>query len=494
MKDKLLSQRGQLSLQILIFSTVAVILLTGFLSWSYAISDSVIRAGERFSALQIAEAGINYYRWHLAHNPRDYQDGTGAAGPYTHNYYDKDGNVVGQFVLDITPPVSGGTVVTVQSTGLITEDPKISKILKVKMGIPSFTKFAAVTNNDVRFGPGTEVYGAIQSNGGIHFDGIAHNVVSSALSSYKDPDHAGNSEFGVHTHVNQPPATGITNTFIAAEAPPSPVANRPDVFIIGRQFPVPAIDFTGITANLTQIKTDAASGGIYLAPSGAKGYHIILKTNNTFDLYKVTAIMKAPNGCVSVLGEQNWGTWSIDTGGEAFVKNYNLPLNNLIFVEDNVWVEGQINQARLTIAAGVFPYNNSNMASITVNNNLLYTNFDGRDAIGLIAQGDFNVGMVSLDTLTIDAALIAQNGRAGRDYYKASTSNGQQRCSPYDTRSTINLYGMIMSYGRYGFAYTDGTGYATRNIIYDPNLLYAPPPSFPLAASTYQIISWEEIK
>ena len=488
-KDK----SGQIALQIIMFSTIATILLTGFLSWGYAVSDAVIRSGERFSAEQIAEAGIEYYRWHLAHDPHDFQDGTGHAGPYTHIYSNKNGNQVGQFILDITPPVQGSTIVTVQSTGLITEDPKISKILKVRMGIPSFTKFAAALNDNVRFGQGTDVYGAIYSNGGIHFDGTAHNLILSALPSYKDPDHAGNSEFGVHTHVNPPPATGVTNTFIAAEAPPSPVMNRPDVFFVGRQFPVPAIDFTGITANLTQIKADASSSGVYFPPSGASGYHIVLKTNNTFDLYLVNSVMRAPNGCVSVLGQQNWGTWSIDTGGETFVKTYNFPSNNLIFVEDNLWIDGQINNAKLTIAAGVFPFNNSNMASITVNNNLLYTNFDGKDSLGLIAQGDFNVGLVSADTLTIDGALIAQNGRAGRDYYKSGTNN-QGRCSPYDTRSTLNLYGMLMSYGRYGFAYTDGTGYTTRNITYDPNLLYGPPPSFPSAANTYQVISWEEIK
>ena len=53
---------------------------------------------------------------------------------------------------------------------------------------------------------------------------------------------------------------------------------------------------------------------------------------------------------------------------------------------------------------------------------------------------------------------------------------------------------MIGSYQRYGFAYTDGTGYQTRNLIYDVNLLYGPPPSFPLTTDTYQTISWEEVK
>ncbi len=53
---------------------------------------------------------------------------------------------------------------------------------------------------------------------------------------------------------------------------------------------------------------------------------------------------------------------------------------------------------------------------------------------------------------------------------------------------------MIASNKRYGFSYTDGTGYDIRNIIYDANMLYAPPPSFPLTTDQYSIISWEEVK
>ena len=52
---------------------------------------------------------------------------------------------------------------------------------------------------------------------------------------------------------------------------------------------------------------------------------------------------------------------------------------------------------------------------------------------------------------------------------------------------------MIATNLRYGFAYTDGTGYDIRNIEYDGNLLYGPPPSFPQATTQYQIISWQQL-
>ena len=105
----------------------------------------------------------------------------------------------------------------------------------------------------------------------------------------------------------------------------------------------------------------------------------------------------------------------------------------------------------------------------------------------MVAQNNFNVGLLSNDTLTIDGALMAQNGRVGRHYYSSS-------CGSSYRRSTLNLYGMIGTNIRYGFAYTDGTGYATRNINYDGGFLYAPPPSFPLSSDQYEVISWKELQ
>jgi hypothetical protein len=163
----------------------------------------------------------------------------------------------------------------------------------------------------------------------------------------------------------------------------------------------------------------------------------------------------------------------------------------VIFVDDDLWIDGIINSARLTIAAGIIGSTNpADYSNITINTDLLYTNFNGFDVIGLIAQGNINAGLVSDDDLTIDAALVAENGRVGRFYYSTACVIGSTN---YYTRSVISLLGMIATNKRYGFAYTDNTGYVTRNINYDGNLLYSPPPSFPLAGSQYQIISWQEI-
>ncbi len=483
------NQKGIVLINTLIFLSLALAFLSFFVAWSASSLKLAQRSLHKEQALQIAEAGIEYYRWHLAHAGSDFQDGTGQAGPYVHNFYDKDGDLIGAFTLTITPPITGSTIVTIKSEGYAIGNSNLKRRIQVRLAIPSFAKYSVVANEAMRFGEGTEVFGPIHSNGGIRFDGIAHNLVTSAVSTYNDADHTGNNEFGVHTHVNAPPSSGVTSSFRSAEAPNNAVPNRSDVFMAGRQFPVPQADFTGIASDLAAIKADAISGGRYLAASGSLGYHITLKTDDTFDVYRVTNLTSASNSCStnSTGTDPTWGTWSIrSNNGQVFVANYANPANGLIFVEDNVWIDGTINTARLTIAAGKFPDNVSQRKNITVNADLRYTNYDGQDVIALIAQEDINVGMVSSSTLRIDAALMAINGRAGRHYYSSS-------CSPYHNRTLLTLYGMIGTNKRYGFAYTDGTGYDTRTIIYDANLLYGPPPSFPLTSDKYSIISWDEL-
>jgi len=463
---------------VLVFGSIGIVIIGGLVSW--AIGSAQLSRAKLNSevAFHIAEAGVNYYRWHLAHAANDFQDGTGQPGPYLHEFRDKDNKLIGYYSLVITPPPIGSTVVTIDSIGYTVKNPNHQRQVRVQLAIPSLARYAVASNSDIRFGSGTIIYGPIHSNGGIRFDGLAHNIVTSAKSQYDDPDHSGPNEFGVHTHIS--PTDPL---------PPAPVPNRTDVFIAGRQFPVPVIDFAGISGDLAQIKFDAQANGRYFASSGALGYRLVLQNNDTFMLYRINSLRNPPGGCNNTANQSGWGTWSIGTAGNAqtLLGTYNNPANGLIFVEDNLWVEGQINTARLTIASARFPENPSTHTSITINNNLLYTNYDGQDVIALIAQNNINVGLYSADALQIDAALLAKNGRVGRYYYS-------QSCGSTYIRNTITLNGMIASNQRYGFAYTDGTGYQNRNINYDANLLYGPPPSFPLTTDQYSLISWEEVR
>jgi len=449
------------------------------------------------SALSVAEAGINYYLWHLAHDPTDYQDGTGGPGPYVHDYKDASGNVIGKYTLNITPPPLGSSVTTVETVGQLTGSPQTRKIV-AQLGIPSFARYAVIANETIRFGYGTEIFGPIHSNGGLRFDGIANDIVTSAVASYNDPDHNGANEFGVHTHRDPPPPDpnpNINENFRPLEASPNPVPSRPDVFKAGRQFPVPNVDFNAITTDLSNLRTKAKTpDGFYIDHEpGAIGYRIHLK-DDTFDLYKVTATTAQCQG--KVLNDDSWG--QVDTYGitteSPVILNRDFPPNGIIFVEDQLWVEGKIDTAQLTIAAAKIGATSTEEKSIAINNDILYTHSDGSDKLGLIAQKHIQIGLYSEDDLHIDAALLAQKGRVGRNNF-LKPSLWQENCGPTYTRDKITVNGSIGTAKRYGFTWGTGcppsSGYCTRVLLFDSNLTITPPPSFPTTGS-FAILSWKE--
>lgn len=467
------SQRGVELIMVMVFIGVFAAISAALVNLALTERTASQSTREREVAFRIAEAGINYYRWHLAHNPEDYQDGTGGPGPYIHEYRDTDGNVIGEFQLSITPPQLGSTIATITSTGISAADAKKRRTIRAQVGVPAFSRYAVVANDNMRFGAGTETFGPIHANGGIRFDGVAHGIVTSAKETYTDPD-TGRTQDGVWT--SQP--------------------NPDDVFLGGTQFPVAAVDFDQITTEIATMNVAAQENGIHLPPSSGLGYHIVLKPDDTVDMYRVDTLARCrwrfffwwidvPD--VLSVGNQSPFTYQ---GGSSL--NVPLPSNGLIFVQDDVWVEGQIDGAGVTIVAAEEPFA-TGTANIYLQNDLVYTNTDGSDTIGLLAQNDISVVFYSEDNLQIDSALIAQKGRVGRVYYIVpGFTHDPPNCNAYESRDTITLNGSIATNQRYGFAYTDGTGYTTRNINYDPNLNFGPPPWFPTTGE-YSVLSWEEL-
>ena len=253
--------KGALLLGVLVMGAAGILVLGGLVSWGVSNLKLTRQTVNREMALQIAEAGVEYYRWHLSEAPDDFTDGTGEAGPYEHNFFDRTGNLIGKYYLEIEPSTTTGIII-VRSRGETLTVPLVSRTIEVKLVKPSLVKYAFLANSLIRFGQGTEVFGPIHSNNGVRLDGLAHNLVTSALEQYQDPDHEEGEEFAVHTHINPPPPPdNYVSSFRPDEAPPSLVASRPDIFMAGRQFPVPAIDFAGLTSSLIELKTLAEGNG-----------------------------------------------------------------------------------------------------------------------------------------------------------------------------------------------------------------------------------------
>ncbi|MFA6184164.1 MAG: hypothetical protein WC682_03600 [Parcubacteria group bacterium] len=461
---------------VLAYTLIIISIISIFLTASLRVVVSNIQYGinreSKEEALQVAEAGVYFYRWYLAHQVagltkkqiRQFWNLGTAYGVST--AYEDDFNGVGTYSIEVIPPQSNSTIVIATVTGWTYKNPNMRRTVKVRFRQPSWSEFSVLCDSDIRFGSGTEVYGPIHSNGGVRFDAIAHNIVSSGVAKYNDPDHSGGDEFGVHTH--DAPVDPL---------PPSAVPSRTDVFIAGREFPVPVKDFNGVLSDMADMKSEAgctnvgtycasdtisSANGRYFNNSGY-GRHIILRTDDTMRVYRVT----------------NYNSTTDEISSEAPYVSYSIPDDGIIFVEDNVWVEGTISGKKITIVAADLAGGGDR--DVFIKKDIRYTNYDGSDIIGLVAQKDIEVTRDSNNFLRIDGALLAQSGRVGRDWFS----------SAYD-KDTITVNGSIATKLRYGFAYTDGTGYTNRNLIFDNNLLYFPPPYFP-TGTDYAIDSWEEL-
>ncbi len=414
----------------------------------------------REQALNIAEAGINYYRWQLAHDPTNYTN-------LTQTYKDPQGSEIGSYQLEITPPENGSTIVTVRSIGTTTNYPNLKRTITAQYGSTSFSNYVFLNNGSVWYGPGAVINGDIHSNNGIRMDGINTGRVTSAKDEYQC-----GSETGCHPPTKKPGVWGSGQDQALWE------------------FPVTPVDFDSIAFDFSTMRDSAQTNGLYLPSSGHAGYHIVLN-NNTFDVY--TVLNTGYYYGYSVPGE---GLGKNGQGGcrkryqiidsESHQGTYNVTDTTIVFAEDDLWVEGVLDGKMSIVAAG-FPLTSQNM-NIWIPNNLTYTNPNNINSLGLIAQNDIYFTRNVPNNFEINAALIAQKGRVirhGYFWWCEGTTNA--------VRNSLTINGSISSYSKSYWNYGDPleSGFTTRNINYDNNLLYTPPPYFP-TTDNFTLISWKE--
>lgn len=461
MKIKILkSNKGEVLLLMLFVMFIFSLTMFPIINWA-VIESKVIRSGvAREQALQIAEAGINYYQWHLAHFPSDYKDGTGANGPYVHDYTDFDTQtVIGQYSLVITAPTNGSTIVTIQSTGWTTANPQVKRTITARYGVPSLALYSFLSNAIIWIGSGETVNGQMQSNNGIRFDGTGNAPISSVKSTYTCPSSQGSPCPATKNGVWGSATQAVKNFW---------------------QFPVPAVDFSSLTSNLASMKSSAQSGGLYLPPSNTNGYSLVFNSAGTVSVYKVTSLRNTPTG-TDVNGVAH--NEDIDYNARSLQYTVAIPANGIMYIEDNTWVEGTV-KGRVMVAAAKLPYVASTAPTIYIPNNILYQAKDGTNVLGLLAQKDIIVTYNAPTNLEVDAALISQNGSTQFLYY-----------SPARIKNSISIYGSIMTFGQWTWTWVNGSGtnisgFTTTSSTYDNYLLYAPPPSFPLSSAGYKQLSW----
>lgn len=410
----------------------------------------------------VAEAGVNYYRWHLAHNPTDFTDGTGQPGPYLHAYTDPQGGTHGYYSLDITPPQPGSSVLVISSTGWSSALPDLTRTITVKYGKTSAASYAFLYNNHIWLTSGLNIInGPVHANGGIRSDAINNSIMSSALETYT-----------------------CTNKYGGC----SPPETKPGIWGDGHDqslwvFPVPQVDFNSFAADYDDLEAESQSVGVYLAPSTKWGYHLVFNSNGTFDVYEVNTASSIKGGKGTPGCDQLYSR--IDN--ETLLNSYQTSNYPLIFVEDDLWIEGTVTSS-LTVVAAKFPID-SEVTDIWLNGNLVYPAKNGTVQLGLISQKNIYMHRDVPDDFEIDAALMAQSGSILRHNYAATCADGNGNA----VRNSLSVYGSIIAAGesQWNWGETIDSGFINRTITFDANLRNNPPPYFP-DLGIYDVLSWTE--
>lgn len=468
--------RGAMVVLVLVFSAV-FLATTGALSGYIFVQHRLQAEKElRERALQIAEAGIDYYKWFLAHFPGDITDGTGQPGPYVHSYADPEGGTSGTFSLEIDGNVQCGvtTAIDITSTGKTTEDPTFSRVVSARYARPSVAEFAYIVNTNVWAGADRVITGKYHSNGGVRMDGDNLSSVTSSVSTWQCT-----SSFGCS------PTQTVAGVFGSG--------TNPTLW----SYPTPQVDFGGITVDLNAIKNYARNqGGLYFGPAGGesnkRGYQFIFKNDSTIDAYRVT-------NTTEVWGyttEDGWQKERNIIANKTFLGNYAIPANcSVIFAEDRLWIEGVI-VGKVTVASADISQPNHD-TDIILSNNITYLSNDGTNGLTVVAERNILIPLDSPQDMSLHGIFIAQTGRYGRNHYTTSGSNDVP--SSYDSfvqQGTLTTIGTIVSNGRTGTQWTCGgsfcSGYQNRIDSYDGRLASDPPPFTPYTSSDYTFIEWRE--
>ena len=453
--------KGVITTTVLVFGAIFSFLLSGTLGMILLQHRNSLHKLAWNKSLEIAEAGINYSRWHIAHAPEDFD----FSGVY--NYKDPEGTVIGQYSLDIIASDSCDSAAKIRSTGWVLNYSEITRTVQVKYAKPALTKYSFLTNSNVWFGPEEELKGPFHSNGGIRMDGPQNSLSTSSKETY-----------------NCGPEHGC-----------SPSEEKPGIWGEGDgqevglwEFPVAGVDFDSILQDLAILKSKAQSAGTYFGPSDTYGWWIEFLNDQTFNLYKVTGLKPDVWG----YDGQEWLYESNDIETTAFQGNYPLSSEcSPVFIEDDLWVNGDVN-GRITLVAAKLPEAPSSMKKIIINGNI---NYVGQDSVlGLLAQKDILIPLYSPDNLEIKAGLLAQKGHIFRYYYP------NWRQEPYRTyaiREYIETYGSLITNTMWTFTWVDSSmnvvsGYEETEISYNPDLIYSPPPHFP-SLGEYEIMAWDEL-
>ncbi len=468
---------GYLVVLVLVFGGIFFAIISGFMGFVVTQSQVVNQRVALERAGEVAEAGLNYYRWYLAHNPSDVTAGTGTPGPYVFPYTDPELGVIGEFSLEIASTTYCGAVssIDVSSTGLVYSDASVERTVSARYTQPTIAEYAFILNADVWAGPSLSITGPYHNNFGIRMDGQNDSIVTSVQSTWRCTNSFGCS-----------PSQWVDGVWDS----PSSNAN-PALF----SFPASLIQFNNIDGDLDLMRERALSGGgIHIPETDEDGYWVIFNADETVTVREVTNTY----AYTAYSTEQGYFTERNIIRNFSNVGTYPInPTCPLIFVEDKVWLEGVVS-TKVTIAAA--SSTDGVNQSIIIEGNITYEDPE-EDGLLALAEHDVLIGVDVPNDTYINGIFVAQGGRFGRNHYDFDdlpNPSGPTDYRPYYDRNSLTMTGTVVSNGRVGTQWTSAgvfsSGFRTRTNSFDRNLVDNPPPLLPSTSEVYDFVRWREVE
>lgn len=491
------NQQGSMMATLIVF--VVIIGIIGVAVGGAIVSTfmSVKTSEQSAMALNVAEAGVNYYVWHLNHDSKDLKDGNPSAtlgpdgyGPFTHDYRDMTGRFVGKFTLYIKPTATGSSIVTVRSIG---EVDGVRRSVDARVGAVSYSAYAVAGNEALWFGNNETANGPVFSNEGVKMDGPSTSTVSSAKETYRVPAY-----HGTGSNTMKP---GVWCDPTVTSPVDCDTRNKTNWI-----YPASKLDFVRLSSDLcdlkklargstdanvcnsTAIRTDSYVPPVSNSYNRNVGYLVSLNSNNTYSLSRVTneADNRNRNQALSTVLVQN---------------NVPVPESGVIFVEDNVWLQTSSNSGfdgRVTIVAARLAV--AGEANIVFSGSVVYADqHNGNDVIGGIAQKSIEIAPYAGVPLDIHGAYIAKGGDfTYREFYRTT---GSRTVGWVNGVEKFTFFGSVVVYGKWTWSYilcsedwkkACWSGYKWNMTTYDENLRYSPPPNFPIT-DTFEVLAWREV-
>ncbi len=468
------NNKGIATTYVLVFGGILLIMLGGLLSFVLFQLRSTSQQVAWRQSFQTAEAGADYYQWCL--NNKVQGNCLNERG-----LTDLSGNKMGTSTIntDVTSYCGSTTARVIHSMGNTVDFPEQERELRLLYGKQSVAKFAYLLNDSVWAGSDREIRGIYHSNGGIRMDGENQSVVKSAQDTWLCTDDYNCSSWDCPSECESVwdgcECPGVFTTTDNAQ---------PDLF----EYPVSQFDFDSITMDLAQIKDVADDNpqqyywpSVTEIDSNGEGYHIKFLGDGRFEVRIITEL----EANYAYNEEDGWHYDYLEIESEYEYDTIAIDSScPVIFVEDNLWLEGEV-EGKTTIAAANLSDANQE-ATLALPGDIDYTTLDGSDGLTAIAEDNVLITPDSPDQMELRGIFIAQKGRFGRNLYY------------WNIKDKLEIYGSIVSNDRVGTQWVSSgqivSGYRKRENYVDTNLLYQPPPFTPFVTDQFEIANWREIE